>query len=335
MGEDRRMRRYRELLDRTDGPPGSAWGEYGPDDELGSIGRLTPDRALAGAACVRTGEVINLDLPMDALDPPLAAARRTVRHTIFGRNAFHRDEHLDDVFPQVSSQIDGLRHFGNPDHGFYNGASGERLVPGDPLLGVQRWAEHGIVGRGVLVDVARHREAEGRPIDHRAGEPIPIADVVAAAERQGSRFEPGDLLLLRFGWLHHYRTATTEAERNALPAEPRHPGLVQSHDTLEWLWDNGFALVAADNYALECWPPVATSPFRTAAERAGGPSDAHTGLMHRVMIPLLGLAVGELWALDDLAAACARDGRYECLVVAKPINLVGGVGTPANATAVR
>ena len=143
------------------------------------------------------------------------------------------------------------------------------------------------------------------------------------------------MLFTILGWMDHYRTATTAAERNALPAEPRHPGLLQSHDTLEWLWDNGFALVAADNYALECWPPVATSPFRTAAEQAGGPSDAHTGLMHRVMIPLLGLAVGELWALDDLAAACARDGRYECLVVAKPINLVGGVGTPANATAVR
>jgi len=329
------MRRYRELLDRTDGPPGSAWGEFGPDDELGSIGRLTPDRAKAGAACVQTGDVFNLDLPLDAMDPPLAAARRTARHTVFGRNAFHRDEHLDDFFPQVSSQIDGLRHFGNPDHGFYNGASGERLVPGEPLLGVQRWAEHGIVGRGVLVDVGRYREADGRPIDHRAGEPIPISDVAAAAERQGTRFAPGDLLLLRFGWVHHYRTATTEAERKALPAEPRHPGLVQSHDTVEWLWDHGFALVAADNFALECWPPVATSPFRTAAEWAGAPADAHTGLMHRVMIPLLGLAVGELWALDDLAAACARDGRYECLVVAKPINLVGGVGTPANATAVR
>ena len=147
------MRRYRDLLHRTDGPPGSAWGEFGPDDELGTIGRLTPDRARAGAACVRTGEVFNLDLPMDAMDPPLAAARRTARHTIFGRNAFHRDEHLDDVFPQASSQIDGLRHFGHPDHGFYNGASGERLVPGDPLLGMQHWAEHGIVGRAVLVDV--------------------------------------------------------------------------------------------------------------------------------------------------------------------------------------
>ncbi|MBV9922010.1 MAG: cyclase family protein [Pseudonocardia sp.] len=329
------MRSYRDLLNRTDGPPGSAWGEFGPDDELGSIGRLTPDRARAGAECVRTGEVFNLDLPIDAMDPPLAAARRPARHTIFGRNAFHRDEHLDDVFPQVSSQIDGLRHFGHPDHGFYNGAPGDRLVVGDPRLGVQHWAEHGIVGRAVLVDVAGHRDTEGRPIDHRAGEPIPIADVIAAAERQGSRFEPGDILLLRFGWVPYYRAQTTEAERRALPAEPRHPGLLQSHDTLEWLWDNGFALVAADNYALECWPPVPSSPFLTEAERGGAPADGHTGLMHRFMIPLLGLAVGELWALDQLAAACARDGRYECLVVAKPINLVGGVGTPANATAVR
>jgi kynurenine formamidase len=335
MDEDQRMRSYRDLLHRTDGPPGSAWGEFGYGDELGTIGRLTADRARAGAACVRTGEVFTLDLPMDAMDPPLAPARRLARHTIFGRNAFHRDEHLDDVFPQVSSQIDGLRHFGHPDHGFYNGAPGERLVVGDPLLGVQRWAEHGIVGRAVLVDVGAHRDAEGRPIDHRAGEPIPVADVVAAAERQGIRFEPGDILLLRFGWVPYYRTQTTEAEREALPAEPRHPGLLQSHDTLEWLWDNGFALVAADNYALECWPPVPSSPFLTEAERAGAPADGQTGLMHRFMIPLLGLAVGELWALDDLAAACARDGRYECLVVAKPINLVGGVGTPANATAVR
>ena len=75
------MRRYRDMLPRSDGPPGSAWGEFGPDDQLGTIGRLTPDRARAGAACVRTGEVFNLDLPMDAMDPPLAAARRTARPT--------------------------------------------------------------------------------------------------------------------------------------------------------------------------------------------------------------------------------------------------------------
>ena len=87
-----------------------------------------------------------------------------------------------------------------------------------------------------------------------------------------------------------------------------------------------------------CWdgqPHEVTDSSLYSVLLAGGPTDGHTGLMHRAMIPLLGLAVGELWWLDDLAAACARDGRYESLVVASPLNLVGGVGTPANATAIR
>ena len=50
-------------------------------------------------------------------------------------------------------------------------------------------------------------------------------------------------------------------------------------------------------------------------------------------IALLGFVIGELWWLDDLAADCTRTGVYDCLVVAKPLNLTGGVGSPANATA--
>lgn len=33
--------------------------------------------------------------------------------------------------------------------------------------------------------------------------------------------------------------------------------------------------------------------------------------------------------------ACAADGKYEFLLTAKPLNLVGGVGSPANAMAVK
>lgn len=329
------MRSYRQLLERADGPPGSAWGLAGDGDELGTVGRLTPERVLAGVRCVRRGAVFNLDLPLNAFDPPLAPTRHGLRHTVFQRNPFHRDEHLDGFYTQVSSQIDGLRHIGHPDHGFYNAAPPERLAPGDPLLGIHHWSEHGIVGRGVLVDIGRHLERLGRPINHRSGQAIPVETVQEAARQQGSGFEPGDILLLRFGWERHYRTEATAAERRALPHDPRHPGLLQAHATLEWLWDYQFSLVAGDNFALECWPPHPTSPFLTRAERAGAPPDAHTGLMHRAMIPLLGMAIGELWSLDALAEDCARDGRYECLVVAKPLNLIGGVGSPANATAVK
>ena len=47
------------------------------------------------------------------------------------------------------------------------------------------------------------------------------------------------------------------------------------------------------------------------------------------------MALGELWQTEDLAADCAADGVYEFLLVCKPLNLVGGVGSPANALAIK
>jgi len=329
------MQTYKELLARTDAPAGSAWGLFGADDELGTINLLTPDRVLAGSRCVRRGAVFNLDLALDAINPPLFPTRKLPEHTIFQRNDCHRDDYIDQLYLQVSSQIDGLRHMGNPDHGFYNGMSPNRFVPGDPTLSISRWAEHGIVGRAVLVDVARHLEQAGRPIDHRQGGPVPIHVVEEAAAEQGVTFQAGDILLLRFGFLHHYFHVATEEERRAFPTALCSAGLLQSQDTLAWLWDHQFALVAADNVALECLPPDPSSPFVWDIEQRTGEHDHHQGFMHRLMIPLLGMPMGELWSLDALAEDCAADGVYECLVVAKPLNLVGGVGSPANAVAVK
>lgn len=60
-----------------------------------------------------------------------------------------------------------------------------------------------------------------------------------------------------------------------------------------------------------------------------------SGLLHPHLIALLGMVVGELWKLDDLAVDCAADGVYDFMLVVKPLNLTGGVGSPANATAVK
>jgi len=329
------MQTYKELLARTDAPAGSAWGLFGNEDQLGTINLLTAERVLAGTRCVRHGTVFNLDLALDAFDPPLIPTRTAPKQTIFSRNPFHRDDYVERLYLQVSTQIDGLRHMANPDHGFYNGASPEQLVPGNSTLSISLWAEHGIVGRAVLVDVARHLERAGRPIDHRQGGAVPIHVVEDAAAEQGVTFQVGDILLLRFGFLDHYFHIATDDERRALPTAMRSAGLLQSHDTLAWLWDHQFALVAADNVALECLPPDPSSPFRWNYEERSGEPDHHQGFMHRVMIPMLGMPMGELWALDALAEDCAADGVYECLLVAKPLNLVGGVGSPANAVAIK
>lgn len=95
---------------------------------------------------------------------------------------------------------------------------------------------------------------------------------------------------------------------------------------LGWLWDGRFAAVGSDTFALEALPAGADSPFGRAHEG---------GMMHQQLIALLGLAVGELWRLGPLARACAGDGRWTCLLTAKPLHLRGGVGSPANALAVR
>ncbi|WP_344204393.1 cyclase family protein [Aeromicrobium alkaliterrae] len=324
---------YQELRHRVDGPAGSSWGVFGPDDELGTLNHLTPQTLLAAMGTVVSGEVVNLDLPLDAFDPALVSTRKPLSHHLFASNPHHRDEYLDNFFTQNATQIDGFRHIGHPDLGFYNGANPEHFTAGSPFLGINRLAEHGIAGRGVVLDVDRYLRSLGHEIDHR-GEAIPAQTLAATAAHQGVELRPGDILLVRTGWLTHYRHDPVAAVPGGEPM--RSSGLEASHETVAWLWDHQFALVATDNFAVESWPAHEASPFITRSEASGDvASTSHTGLMHRVLIPLLGMVLGELWDLDELAARCARDGRWDCLIVASPLNLTGGAGSPANATAIR
>ncbi len=318
---------YAELLDRTDAPAGSSWGLFGegPAGEQGTLALLGPAAVLAGARAVRRGAAFRLDYPLDAFDPPLVPTRPPPQHRITSRHRDARDDVLDGWNPQSSSQVDGLRHRRHPVHGFYNGVPDDAVDVGTPALGVNRWAERGLAGRGVLLDVARLREQEGRPVDHERGEALDVADLDRAAARADVQVEPGDVVLLRTGWAGWY-LGLDEAGRTAVRARGRYTGVAQSHETLAWLWDHRVALVASDTFAFEAMPPAASSPFV---------SDTDGGMMHPHMLGLLGLALGELWRLDDLAEDCAGDGAHEVLLVLSPLHQLGGVATPANATALK
>ena len=321
--------RYEQLLDRPGRLRGTAWGLWGPADQLGTLNHLTPERVLAARESILTGEAVTLNLPLTEFDPPIIAHRGSVQHSVFGLNEFHRDDRIDNVFLQASTQIDGLRHFGHPDRGFYNDTDPTHLVAGQPDLGIQAVAQRGIAGRGLLIDVGAYREAIGHPIDQKRNEQIPVTDLDATLEWQGSAILPGDIIMIRTGWLQHFRQA---CERSADGL--RSPGLRQTEDTAAWLWDHQVAVAASDNIALEAWPPT-DSKLTVEAELTGGmPKSSHSGMLHRILIPLLGLTIGELWMLDELAAACTARGRYDVFLTAQPLNLLGGVGSPANAMAI-
>ena len=106
----------------------------------------------------------------------------------------------------------------------------------------------------------------------------------------------------------------SQAQRDDLARDARSPGLQPTDSFARFFWDNRIAAVACDNVAVERWPV-----------------DPQVGFLHIQLIAHLGMALGEMWDLDALADDCAEDGVHECMVVSAPLNIRGGVGSPANA----
>ncbi len=324
------MPTYDELATAT--PPYSSWQVFGAGDQLGTINHLTPERVAAAARLVRTGERFGLDYPVTAFEPYPTGTRRELEHHVFSSNDHHRDDWVDSFYLQSSSQLDALRHIGHPVHGFYGGLDPQDNTQESTALGIHAWAERGIAGRGVLLDVPRFFAAEGLAYDTASTIALDAAMLDRIAAAQGVELRGGDLLLLRTGWAEDYLARSAE-QRAATPWRLS-PGLAQREDVLRWLWDHEVALVAADNLAVEA-DPVLESDFRVPGETPPERGVDHGGMLHRPLIALLGMALGELWKLDELAAACAADGVREFFLTVKPLHLRGGVGSPPNAIAIR
>lgn len=307
---------------------GRSWGVWGENDVFGSLNLLTPERVLAGISCVQRGAVFAMNWDMELPDPPLFG-RAAFEHEVswLPNNAGH-DDHLSGWNTQSSSQWDGFRHIQHMVHGFYGGVADEEH-------GIHHWARRGIVGRAVVCDVARWRESVGRPLRYDASDPIEPSDVLDTLDAQGSDFEPGDILLLHTGWIRWYRALPPE-KRQELAQNLATPGLRPGRETARMLWDLHPAAVAADNPALEVWPPGALASPEDIARIASDYEEVAPELfVHFALLPLLGLPIGEMWDLDALAADCESDGRYTCLLTSAPLNLKSGVASPPNALALK
>jgi hypothetical protein len=154
------MLSYAEIQTRTDAAPGSAWGLHGPNDELGTLNLLTPECTVAAAELVRSSQTYNLNRPLDAFKLP---HRPALKHVIHGGEKHHsRDDYIDSFYLQSSTQVDGLRHFRHPVHGFYNHTPSREIAAGTARLGVQRYAEKAIAGRTWLRRPTRSRSGRSK-----------------------------------------------------------------------------------------------------------------------------------------------------------------------------
>jgi kynurenine formamidase len=287
-----------------------SWDHFGRGDRLGTLNLLTADRIARAARSVTEGLVVALSLPIDQPSPPLFG-REPLVHTQFDVDRLTRDDRLDNYFPQGSSQWDGLYHVRAGKFGYFGGVEAVE-DPIDADLGIQTWAERGIAGRGVLVDVAAHLAREGRSIPADEEYMITVDLLREVIDAQELRIEQGDILLIRTGWPAAYAARPADAE-----AVTAIPGLHAGEDTARLLWDLHVAAVVTDLPAVE-----------------HAPGDPAIGSLHRRLLPLLGIPMGELFDLEGLSAACARVGRYDFLFTAAPLNLRGAAGSPGNALAI-
>jgi hypothetical protein len=312
---------YSELPPAPDGGR-SGWGVFGAEDNLGLVNLMTPERIAAAARLVAKGQVFPLDMPLGSIDPGLARNRGVPRHEVLHRpGTFAFDDVYDNFYPQASSQWDSLAHVGYAHDQMYNGATEADVLAGR-RNSIDHWARHGIAGRAIVLDVERAMRAAGRHYEPGEAIALSVDDLELARRQAGAEYAPGDTILLRTGFSGWYLEQSLGA-RTRMHGNVVAPGVEQSDAMCEYLWNSHATAIASDTFAVEVVPFDA---------RAG----AHpTGFLHRILIGQFGMALGELWWLDDLAADCAADGVYEAFFVSAPMNAPGGIGSTANAVAIK
>lgn len=297
------------------------WGRWGADDETGTLNYITPERIARAAGLVQRGAVFALGIPLQRNGPQSGTRQRFNPIHLMFRGGGDQPGDIaeaqgyggsDDmiIMPlQSVTQWDSLAHVFYAGQ-MYNGFDAKLVTSTGTTRNSIAAVSNKIAGRGVLLDIARYKNVEAL----EPGYAISTDDLEGCAAAQGVAIESGDILLVRTG---HLGRALQRGSWDDFDSGPS-PGL--SFYTATWLYSREIAALAADNYAVEVRPSE-VPPFRSP--------------LHIVAIPNIGLTLGELFFLDELAADCAADGRWDFFFAAPPLPVTGGVGSPINPYAIK
>lgn len=330
-------------------PPGSNWGDFGADDQLGRLNLITPEAVRRGVAEVHEGRIFCLSLPLDLPGKNVLNPRRFPPRLSFSMrgddpvmnfpmdrvNPGQTDVVCDDqvhLSTQYSTQWDSLAHIGAvfdadgdgvPEVVFYNGyragehvrgpvdyLSGRRDLDGPygaRALGVETIATTGMQTRGVMLDLLAHFGTAWQGIGYEG--------VMRVIEADRLEIAPGDILCVRTGFdlelLRHQGHPPPGITSQVSPALDG-----SDERLLRWITDSGIAAIASDNEGVELLP-----------SRAPKPQGSHFPL-HEHCLFKLGLPLGEMFHLSELADWLRAQGRSAFLLTAPPLRLPGAVGSP-------
>jgi kynurenine formamidase len=303
------------------------WGKWGPDDEIGTLNYTSPEDIVAASQLVKKGKVISLCLNFDHTGPQGAKSkypsmgRTNAIHTMLrtGTDAYSGvlDKRgiraADDMVTmplQCGTQWDGLGHVFYENY-MWNGYDCREVTSaGAQKCGIEK-TKNKMVGRGVLLDVARAKGVES--LDDGYG--ITCADLDETAKSQGVTMKRGDYVIVRTGMMERCQEV---GSWDGYPGGDA-PGF--AFETLEWIKRVELAALASDTWGCEVRPnesePGINQPW------------------HWITIPIMGMTMGEIFQLKELADDCAADKVYEFMFVAPAIPITGAVGSPVNPLAIK
>ncbi|KAJ5614026.1 hypothetical protein N7528_007680 [Penicillium herquei] len=316
---------FDDLPLQKDGPHGNAWGLWGPDDQIGTLNHLTDDIvAEAANEQIKSGKRVCLNWGLTASSYPLLT-RKTLELKLINK-APNKIAHDDEwsFNSQCSSQWDGFRHYAyQKEELYYMGRTADKFAESATPNGIQHIAKRGIAGRGILIDWYKWSQAHGRSVDVTTPHAVPFEELLEVLRYQGLKQEDirtGDILLIRFGYIHQYENMPEEKrmQLNELykTEKPKNIGLEPSDALLRFLWGRKVAAVAGDTRSFEVWPCTQTQWH-----------------LHEWLLAGWGMPIGELFDLEKLSEACDNARRYTFFFTSSPMNAPGAVASPPNAFA--
>lgn len=301
---------------RTIGQRVSNWGRWGEADELGTLNLISPKHVVDAAGLIRRGEIFDLGIPIESTGPSGLPGRTNPIHLMSEAGGVEQEypggiKWADDyIFMPTHSatQWDALAHVWYDDQ-LYNGFPASNVTErGARRCAIDAFAK-GVVGRGVLLDLARLFDVEWL----EGGYVVTPDDFDRAAAQQEVEICSGDILLFRTGWRRKFLQ-----ERSATEWMASEPGI--GVGATEWIHEKELSALCSDNWGIEVIPnedPDVVNP------------------VHCLLLRDLGIPLGEIFDLEELGDDCARDGVYEFFFCAPPLKITGGVGSPINPLAIK
>jgi kynurenine formamidase len=282
----------------------SNWGRWGKDDQMGAANLITPEKRKQAAALVREG--VSVSLARDLETEKSAYNPSPFKHTVNFLGSPEKAEIVLDTFEvnyhgYAHTHLDALCHF-FPGGKMYNGFGRDQITAKGAARDSILVLKNGIFTRGILFDIPR---LKGLPY-LEPGTPIYPKDLDDWEAKAGVKVSAGDVIFIRTGrWALHQRTGPWDVGRKSA-------GLYAS--CLPWIRQRDLAMIGSD---------AATDLIPSGVEGAGQP-------IHEVVLPIFGMHIFDNCDLEELSQTAAKYNRWEFLLTAAPLRVVGGTGSPLN-----